>query len=491
MEQTSGENVFGKVTRMEPERARRLVEWIGPALRALLGEGLRLKVVPFDDSELPLSLSGGSEGRATAGVGPLAPDQIVCAGAFPMWFEPPEGGGGAVFSPQRTQRAQRETAETWVQKRLQEEADGIIGTLRKSIATHARSTGFAPRVVVVKGLGIFSAGDDFQAAEIVRQTYLGAVRVMGLAKRLGGIHPMTEEQRRFIEGWEAEAYRKRTMAGTEAKGRTAGKVAVVTGAAQGFGLEISQDLAAEGAHVVLADVNVSGVEEAARRISERLGVGRAMGLAMDVTKSGSIAEAIHRVVRTYGGFDLVVSNAGVLRAGSVMTQPEAEFDFVTDVNYKGYFRCVQGCAPILATQHKARPSYWSDIIQINSKSGLVGSNRNGAYAGGKFGGIGLTQSFALELMEHGTKVNAVCPGNFFDGPLWSDPQNGLFVQYLRSGKIPGAKTIEDVRRAYEAMIPMGRGCTTADVMKAVYYLMEQQYETGQAVPVTGGQVMLR
>ncbi|MBC8875552.1 MAG: sorbitol-6-phosphate 2-dehydrogenase, partial [Planctomycetes bacterium] len=84
----------------------------------------------------------------------------------------------------------------------------------------------------------------------------------------------------------------------------------------------------------------------------------------------------------------------------------------------------------------------------------------------------------------------ICPGNFFDGPLWSDPENGLFVQYLRTGKVPGAKSIDDVRRAYEAKVPMGRGCTTADVMKAIYYLIEQQYETGQALPVTGGQVML-
>jgi sorbitol-6-phosphate 2-dehydrogenase len=66
----------------------------------------------------------------------------------------------------------------------------------------------------------------------------------------------------------------------------------------------------------------------------------------------------------------------------------------------------------------------------------------------------------------------------------------LFVQYLRAGKVPGAKTIEDVRRAYEAKVPMKRGCITSDVMKAVYYLIEQKYETGQAVPVTGGQVML-
>jgi sorbitol-6-phosphate 2-dehydrogenase len=163
---------------------------------------------------------------------------------------------------------------------------------------------------------------------------------------------------------------------------------------------------------------------------------------------------------------------------------------VTNVNYKGYFVCVQNAAPIMALQRRARPGYWSDIIQINSKSGLVGSNRNSAYAGSKFGSIGLTQSFALELIEDGIKVNAICPGNYFEGPLWSDPETGLFVQYLRTGKVPGAKTIADVRRAYEAKVPMGRGCATADIMKAVFYLVEQKYETGQALPVTGGQVML-
>ena len=200
---------------------------------------------------------------------------------------------------------------------------------------------------------------------------------------------------------------------------------------------------------------------------------------------------MHRVVREYGGLDLLISNAGVLRAGSVKNQPVCEFTSVTSVNYTGYFICVQKAAPIMALQHRAKPDYWGDIIQINSKSGLTGSNRNSAYAGSKFGGIGLTQSFALELIEDGIKVNAVCPGNYFDGPLWSDPETGLFVQYLRTGKVAGAKTIEDVRRAYEAKIPMGRGCTASDIMKAIYYLVEQKYETGQALPVTGGQVMLR
>jgi len=276
----------------------------------------------------------------------------------------------------------------------------------------------------------------------------------------------------------------------DGRGRAADRIALVTGAAQGFGCEIAGDLAAQGAWVALADINVAGATAAAQRINAACGREAAMGVAVNVTDPESIKAAVTAVVKQFGGIDLLVSNAGVLRAGSVKTQTAADFDFVTNVNYKGYFLCVQTVAPIMALQHLACPEAWFDIIQINSKSGLQGSNRNGAYAGSKFGGVGLTQSFALELVEDGIKVNAICPGNFFDGPLWSDPANGLFAQYLRSGKVPGAKTVADVKRFYEAKVPMGRGCTAPDVMRAIYYLVEQRYETGQALPVTGGQVML-
>ena len=144
----------------------------------------------------------------------------------------------------------------------------------------------------------------------------------------------------------------------------------------------------------------------------------------------------------------------------------------------------------MKAQHEAAPDAWYDIIQINSKSGLVGSKNNFAYAGGKFGGIGLTQSFALELVEYQIKINSICPGNFYDGPLWSDPEKGLFVQYLKAGKVPGAKTVEDVKKSYLSKSPIHRGCTPKDVAKAVFYCVEQTYETGQAIPVTGGQVMM-
>lgn len=281
--------------------------------------------------------------------------------------------------------------------------------------------------------------------------------------------------------------------GLSTKGRedvVRGRVAVVTGGAQGFGEQIVWGLCASGAYVCIADLNGEGAERLADEINAEAGEPVAWAVRVNVADEGSVEGLFARVVEEAGGLDLCVSNAGVLRAGSVLSQSSEDFRFVTEVNYVAFFLVAKHAARIMRAQHLLAPRWYTDIVQINSKSGLSGSNKNGAYAGSKFGGIGLVQSFALELVEYHIKVNAICPGNFFDGPLWSDPEKGLFVQYLRAGKVPGARTVEDVRRYYESKIPMGRGCTGPDVMRALYYIVEQEYETGQALPVAGGQVML-
>ncbi|MCL3781773.1 SDR family NAD(P)-dependent oxidoreductase [Prolixibacteraceae bacterium JC049] len=275
------------------------------------------------------------------------------------------------------------------------------------------------------------------------------------------------------------------------QGRLAGKIAIVTGGAQGFGGGIVDYLMQEGANVVIADLNEEKGKEKAAEVNALYSENEAIFIATNVSDSTSVEQLVAETVKQLGGLDLFISNAGILRAGGLDEMTPETFELMTKVNYSGYFLCAKHASAVMKVQNSYRPNHYTDIIQINSKSGLKGSNKNFTYAGGKFGGIGLTQSFALELMPHRIKVNSICPGNFFDGPLWADPENGLFVQYLKAGKVPGAKTIDDVKAYYEGQVPAGRGCTPLDVMRAIYYVVEQEYETGQAIPVTGGQEMLK
>jgi sorbitol-6-phosphate 2-dehydrogenase len=255
------------------------------------------------------------------------------------------------------------------------------------------------------------------------------------------------------------------------------RVAIVTGGAQGLGEAICWRLAREGAHVVVADLNLAGAERVAAEITAQTGR-RAVAAGVDVTDEDQVTAMVDRAVDEFGRLDILVSNAGILIAGPVDEFPAARWRAVIDVNLVGYFLCAKHAARVM------KPQRSGVIIQINSKSGKKGSYKSSAYAASKFGGIGLTQSIALELAECNVRVNAVCPGNLLDSPLWVD---SLYRQYAEKWGI----TEEEVRQRYIDQVPMKRGCTYEDVCNVVVFLASDQasYMTGQAVNVTGGQEM--
>ena len=262
------------------------------------------------------------------------------------------------------------------------------------------------------------------------------------------------------------------------------KTAIVTGGAQGLGQAISQRLAREGCQVLIADVNEKGAADTAAAIAKETGQ-RVLGVKIDVTQEAEVKALFDRAVKEFGRVDIVVSNAAILIAEPIIDADAEKWRAVMNVNLFGYF---------LVTKHACRVMKGQgggSIININSKSGKKGSAANSAYAASKFGGIGHTQSVALEMASHNIRCNAICPGNLLDSPLWNHPEKGLFVQYLRAGKVPGAQTVEDVRRAYVNQVPMKRGCSYDDVCNSVVFLASDQssYITGISLSVTGGQEM--
>jgi len=369
-------------------------------------------------------------------------------------------------------------------------AEKALDSIRNLIPRFKDEYGYLPKVIVIKGMGLIAADDSSQAAEAVLDVYEDLIRISHYALQFGGIKFLNPDQVAFIDQWEVENYRRKVARAGSGENKIANKIAIITGGAQGFGAGITESLYKLNVNVVVADLNEEAGRAFISKLKEIKSSGKAIFIRTDVSDPVSVKEMVVATVNEFGGLDIIVSNAGVLKAGGLDEMEPDLFLTTTKINYNGYYHCAKYASEVMKQQNTENPEYFTDIIQINSKSGLRGSNRNFAYAGAKFGGVGLTQSFALELAPFRIKVNSICPGNFYEGPLWSDPENGLFVQYLRTGKVPGARSIDDVRKFYEDQVPLKRGCRLEDVVKALLYIVDQEYETGQAVPVTGGQVML-
>lgn len=370
-----------------------------------------------------------------------------------------------------------------------ESDEEILKQAEEKIEAFAAEKGYTPKVLLIKGIGLVAVGDNSKNAQIITDVFTDAMKVAFYAQSFGGEHPMEQAWIDFIDNWEVENYRRKVAAGSS-KGRVEGKTIIVTGAAQGFGEGIARELMAQGANIVVADLNEATGEKTAANFNEMAGSNKAIFVKTNVADMTSLQNLMRQTILNFGALDAFVSNAGVVRAGGLDVMTPENFEFVTKINYEAYFFCAKAASHIMKIETRHDPDYFADIIQVNSKSGLRGSKANFAYAGGKFGGIGLTQSFALELAPDRVKVNSICPGNYYDGPLWSNPENGLFIQYLNAGKVPGAKTVQDVKDYYLAQVPMRKGCNPVDVCKAILYAIDQTGETGQAIPVTGGQVML-
>ncbi len=426
-----------------------------PAIRTILSRGGRgLKTLKVTNSALIENMMD----RVDTVLSPFTPDGIVYCKSEYIYINP-------------------------------ENAEDLIKQAEKKIEHYIAKRGHTPKVLLIKSIGLVAVGDSAKNAQIITDVFTDAVKIAWYAESFGGQHPMSRRQIEFIDNWEVENYRRKVSA-SGSKGRVEGKTIIVTGAAQGFGEGIARNLMKEGANIVVADLNETVGQKTAENFNALAGANRAIFVKTNVADMDSLHNLIRQTVLNFGALDVFVSNAGVLRAGGLEAMTPENFEFVTNINYKAYFYCAKVASHLMKIETAHDPEYFADIVQVNSKSGLRGSKANFAYAGGKFGGIGLTQSFALELAPFRIKVNSICPGNFYDGPLWSNPENGLFVQYLAAGKVPGAKTVQDVKNYYLSQVPMRKGCNPEDVTKAILYAVEQTGETGQAIPVTGGQVML-
>jgi 3-oxoacyl-[acyl-carrier protein] reductase len=245
--------------------------------------------------------------------------------------------------------------------------------------------------------------------------------------------------------------------------KLAGKVAIVTGSAQGIGKEIATTLAQEGADLVVVDVNLEQAEKTAQELAN---LGRkTMALKVDVSKSTEVEEMVNKILDKFGKIDILVNNAGITRDNLLLRMKEEEWDLVISINLKGTFNCLKA---VTRPMMKARSG---KIVNIASIIGIAGNAGQANYAASKAGVIALTKSAAKELASRNVNINAVAPG---------------FIQTAMTHVLPEAVKEEMLKR-----IPLAKLGEVKDVAKAVLFLAgpDSDYITGQVVVVDGGMVM--
>jgi NAD(P)-dependent dehydrogenase (short-subunit alcohol dehydrogenase family)/rhamnose utilization protein RhaD (predicted bifunctional aldolase and dehydrogenase) len=405
--------------------------------------GARVCVRHIPDSEIG-GLLQSKQVKLVAGLAACTPDEVVYANGSPIWVEKVESGSVA-----------------------------------RAIERRVNQEGLVPAAVLAKDLGLFATG-GVAALNAVAEMARSSLLVKWQAARMGGARALPKSRRRFISDWEAESYRKH-IAESERGGELAGRIALVTGAGSGLGRSIALGLAKAGAAVALADVDAEATRAAADMITEQ-SEGAAIAVQCDVTNEAQVEATYAHVLDEWGGLDILVNAAGIAPAYDLVGLPVEAWTKTLDVNLTGYFLMGRAAARIMIEQ-----GIGGSIINLSSKSGLEASKTNTPYNATKAGEIHMARGWALELGQHGIRVNSVAPGNVFQGSkIWGP-------EYIKAcAKKYGIKPSE-VIPFYVSKTALGREITGQDVADSVLFLCSDRARTitGQTLVPDGGQVFVR
>ncbi|WP_438822222.1 bifunctional aldolase/short-chain dehydrogenase [Kineococcus terrestris] len=345
---------------------------------------------------------------------------------------------------------------------------------RHATADSPAMRGADPLIVLVPGVGMFSYGRDAQTARVAGEFYVNAINVMRGAEGLSSYAPIPESEKFRIEYWALEEAKLARMP----KPRPlATRIALVTGAASGIGKAIAVRLAAEGACVVVADLDLAKAREAAAEIAGAKGADVAVGVAADVSDPAAVAAAVEEAVLAFGGLDLVVNNAGLSISKPLLETTERDWDLQHDVMAKGSFLVSQAAAKVLIAQGMG-----GDVVYIASKNSVFAGPNNIAYSAVKADQAHQVRLLAAELGQYGVKVNGVNPDGVVRG-------SGIFAggwgaQRAATYGVPE----EELGKYYAQRTLLKREVLPEHVAAAVFVLTagELSHTTGLHVPVDAG-----
>lgn len=418
---------------------------------ALKIRGALQRILEFDDSDETLAFLDRDDAERITQIGAATPDHLLYTKRFPLFVRPGDDINAAL--------------QAYVERYTEH--------------YRAHPSEFAmlepqPRVVLMPGVGMWTAGKDARAARIVRDIYGHTMKIIAAAEAAGGYETLGDHDAFHAEYWPLELY-KLTLLPKEKE--LASKVAIVTGAASGIGRAIAERFAEEGAHVVVTDVDVLLAEEVAKSIVTKNGLRRAVAMRLDVSDEDDVERAFAATIREYGGVDVVVSNAGISSFGSLDVLETKEWDRAFAVNARGHFLVSRAAMRAMKQQGRG-----GSIVFNASKNVTAPGKEFGAYSVSKAAEAQLCRIVALEGGEFGIRANMLNPDAIFGGSrFWSDEMREMRATAygIDTQKLPDF---------YRNRTLLKVEVTADDVAEAALFLAgpRSAKTTGTMLPVDGG-----
>ncbi|MBI3610590.1 MAG: bifunctional rhamnulose-1-phosphate aldolase/short-chain dehydrogenase [Nitrospirae bacterium] len=435
---------------------------VAPTLRGEISRGKRMVLLYDDDPEF-LRFVNHSKAKSLSQIGPFTPDHLMHTKPWPLFLE--------VNSSDRPN------------------PDKIAATFPKSLAGYReryvryfnrhKTPGVTmldpnPRVILIPGIGVFTTGKDRRACRIARDIYLHTVGVIQDSAAMSSYVSLSPRELCDFEYWPMENFKLTLLPPEKELSR---RIALVTGAAGGIGKAIAERLAAEGAMVVLTDIDLEKTRAVAEAINQKAGEANAAAVKMDVTSESSVKRAYEEAVRAYGGLDILVSNAGIAKSSPVDRLSLSDWDRSIAVNATGHFLVCREAIRIFKEQ-----GLGGNIVVIATKNVLAPGKDFGAYSASKAAQAQLSRILAIEGAEDHIRVNMVNPdGVFQESGLWSKE---IREERAKAHGIP----IEKLEDFYAQRNLLKTKIYPADVAEAVLFFASDRSSktTGAILPVDGG-----